>query len=93
MTKQLGYYEIKKEITTRILCVLTIGSIIKFNGQKCIVTHTTSYHRIYDHSRKWSIDITKGFAGYLKNIETNKEFRADWSTVKDKDILYFETFN
>lgn len=69
-------------------CYLTIGSIIIFNGEKCIVTHTNkeSCNRMYKNNK----DITIGKSGYLKNILTGKEFRADWSNITEDKIIFYE---
>jgi len=88
--KNIGYSIISNTTYRERLCFLTIGSIIKFNGQKHIVIHTTNSPRKYDHSAKSPIDLTMSCCGFLKNIETGKEFRANWQTTREENILHFE---
>lgn len=88
----IGY---KRKVTEQVhqeVCVLTIGSIINFNGQKNIVTHVEcmglgrTYKTIYGKV----VDITVGYHGFLKNIATGKEVRSNWHNVVKENILHFE---
>lgn len=72
---------------------LTIGSIIIFNGAKCIVTHTYSNDRQYAQVGKAYTDITMGTSGFLKNIETGEEKRSVWGNVLKENLIHFETFD
>ena len=91
-TKNIGYSRISNTTYREQLCFLTIGSIIKFNGQKHIVIHTTNSPRKYDHTHtnKGTIDLTMSYHGRLKNIETGKAFNANWQTTRKENILHFE---
>lgn len=71
---------------------LTIGSIIIFNGEKCIVTHTYSNDRQYAQVGKAYTDITMGTWGFLKNLETGAEKRSVWGNVLIENLIHFETF-
>lgn len=71
---------------------LTIGSIIIFNGEKCIVTHTYGNDRQYAQVGKAYTDITMGTSGFLKNIETGVETRSVWGNVLIENLIHFETF-
>lgn len=87
--KDIGY-TIKTHTTkTEHPCMLTIGSIIIFNGRKKIVTHTYG-HRTYKNIKGKTVDVTLGYSGFLKDIETGKEERSNWSTVPKERILHFE---
>jgi hypothetical protein len=87
--KDIGYTIKTHETKTERLCMLTIGSIIIFNGRKQIVTHTYG-HRTYKNIKGKNVDVTLGYSGFLKDIETGLEQRSNWqNTTKDK-ILHFE---
>lgn len=91
--KDIGY-TIKTHTTkTERLCMLTIGSIIIFNGRKKIVTHTNAdnSYRSYKHIKgRYVTDVTLGYSGFLKDIETGVEQRSNWSTTTKENILHFE---
>jgi hypothetical protein len=94
---ELGYIYREEIIRHSKFCVLSIGSIIIFNGQKHIVTHTNDNNprktfagRRYINIKGIYTDITLGSSGYLKNIETGKEYRCDWHNVTQDRILHFE---
>ena len=88
----IGYTIKRHETKTEQYCLLTIGSIIVFNGSKKIVTHTDG-HRQYKHGGKYPIDITLGYKGYLKDFETGKEQRSNWYNVTKDKILHFENLD
>lgn len=71
---------------------ITIGSIIIFNGKKCIVTHTYSYERQYAQVGKAYTDITMGTSGFLKNIDTGEEVRSVWGRTPKENLIHFEDF-
>lgn len=83
-----GYQRIVHERIEEIPCLLTIGSIIMFNGEKHIVMSargTQSYN-------KRTQNITASSCGFLKNIGTGKEFRANWARTTQDKILFYQTY-
>lgn len=73
------------------IILLTIGSIILFNGTKQIVTHTyNTGNRNYTNINGKITDVTIGYHGFLKDIETGKETRSNWYNIDRKNILHFE---
>lgn len=85
---QLGYREIHHERIEKIKCQLTSGSIIMFNDRKCLVTWAGSDR--YIHKGKTCIAWSEGWSGFLKDIETGKEFRANWETLTTDKIIWYE---
>lgn len=89
MEIEIGYKTKRTEIKSESPCLLTIGSIIVFNGRKQIVTHTYG-HRTYKNINGKIIDITVGYSGFLKDILTGQERRSNWYNVVKEKIIHFE---
>jgi hypothetical protein len=87
--RNIGYWTKTNTSITEHNCVLTIGSIIIFNGRKKLVTHTDG-SRNYTNIKGKTVDITISSSGFLKDIETGEETRSNWYNVTADSILHFE---
>ena len=88
---EIGYRESRTVTIQPKLCLLTVGSIIEFNGGKHIVTSVyPTFQREYKSINGLTREISVGSGGFLKNIETGKELRSNWSKVPKERILHFE---
>jgi hypothetical protein len=82
---------------TNDIILLTIGSVIMFNGRKCVVTHTYSQYdcgaRVYRDYQGKRVDITHGWHGFLKDVETGIEQRSYWCNIPRANVISIETFD